>query len=1083
MAQYLTVPSKTSPAFCKGRIQGYIWSDGFELNSTTWRYKASGSTAAIRQAKADELIRCARLLGWNDVVRVSGSNTCDVPKARIGQTEDDLIEPLRVAQSGGGGGTGGRDPYQWPFSKTSCWNMPIGSGAVYSGPFVNNSYVTRDNWAIDPESMVLDPDAPLLNLWKYLKSKYWSNPLNDPAPVNLGYGVRTPTNYFNKLADASWDQNTPNASGGALLSDNKTIREWNYGFRMVDDKWHIGAPRGTLDLYGDGVETARGKAAWGGHGGSMLSGVGGSIRIGELFGSDPIRHAVKLTACMKLFGKNTGGSNPQNVKTWPAFTVDASLYYGMDSDYPGVVAPIVPMGALLAIPYGTDVNSLGLETAPALKLAYALQRFGCYVVDECGSAGWVQNLWCMEWGVVEEGIQHGINFGGRQAKAKTGVSYDDWWRDSDRLLRACRVVTSNGPDSIGGGGTPLYTMAPDFGDPGGGGSPTGTPMDQVQGFFCSMLEGEGTRGGMIYDATKGIVDGWDLHNIQVHDISKNRLGASTTYIDKSNVGGASETWATKIQSSDFVVMQQIQNYVDWTRVPGGYAPPIDPPDPPPDPGGVNTLKPPLIGLTDRNSLPAAGVRPYVSAVSVKVKWSDLQPTQGGAVSLAPYQAEIDAITAANKKVRLRIDGAQQAPSWAKSVGGSAFPLKIVDPAASAAAGSEVSYTVGKWWDSAYLALYQDFITKLAAIVDTDPDFVEVTVSNASLIGGSEPFARYPDTTSWPTTGNRERLLAAGWTAEADIAAIKSGIDLHAAVFDYTRQWFTINPYEGFDIAGDRFTDWSKPVAVYANTKLGQRLTLGTTGIRSNGTDLSTLSSIKQAIAAWMATQALAGVRVTVQTDSQAGIEAAGGTIEGTLRYATKNMYALALEPPSGYEALSTTTLQDINTLAAANLNPTQPPPPPPDPDPDPDPPGSTVDIFFNNARYLLGTAQLNLPTADIRTLLITGSTLPQAALDPALDTVADLLAVATEAVGSGYSRKAITGKSFVKDDANNKVSFDCDNLTWASLNVGQVQAIAFYIEGANDAARQLLSLHTSGFPKTTDGTNFVVNIAELLRML
>ncbi len=50
--------------------------------------------------------------------------------------------------------------------------------------------------------------------------------------------------------------------------------------------WSWTTQRGPVDLRGPGVE--------GCHSGSGLSGVGGSLRVGELEGAEPLRHALKI---------------------------------------------------------------------------------------------------------------------------------------------------------------------------------------------------------------------------------------------------------------------------------------------------------------------------------------------------------------------------------------------------------------------------------------------------------------------------------------------------------------------------------------------------------------------------------------------------------------------------------------------------------------------------------------------------------------------------------------------------------------------------------------------------------------------
>jgi hypothetical protein len=357
-----------------------------------------------------------------------------------------------------------RSSQLWPFHERSCWNMPIGSGAQFSGPFWQPPAVTRDNVNFDVEVIGLDPTAPLLPVYSFdrTNSTYQAKPWLDPNPHLLGFQLRVPVGLVMHDTDNSWCETNLNAAGGCVMADGHTIHEFNYGF-VLDQDVHGPAPlhvrlgdngnRGTLDLYGDGVETARGAAAHGGHGGSMLSGVGGSIRKGELFGPDPIRHALKMTGFMKGYGKRTTAG--VNTWVWPAFMADGGNGYGTVAL--AGVTPTVPMGGLIAIPPTVNVATLGLETAPALKLAQAAQRFGIYLVDEGGSATWIAGQWCMEWGVGDEGVAHGVNLRGTKG---TGGMPNPWSRDHDRILSACRLVINNGPNSIGGGGTPLYQMAP-----------------------------------------------------------------------------------------------------------------------------------------------------------------------------------------------------------------------------------------------------------------------------------------------------------------------------------------------------------------------------------------------------------------------------------------------------------------------------------------------------------------------------------------------------------------------------------------------------------------------------------------------
>src|SRR2546427_4604392 len=201
-----------------------------------------------------------------------------------------------------------------------------------------------------------------------------------------------------------------------------------------------------------------------GHGGSGLSSLGGTIRLGELVPGGVIRHVMKIN----LYGLNNYYYGTTQGYRWPASQAD-----GCASSCYGGTTQALRMGSLLAIPASVNVDSLGLETEPAKILARALQDYGAYTVDdtawsvyaiatEFGPAGRVDTEFSTAWGFA-------IN-----PSTKTVP----WARDMDRLFGALNVVdnwdaaqwatvsASSGAQGAGGG-APIVPWAPDFG--------TGTP--------------------------------------------------------------------------------------------------------------------------------------------------------------------------------------------------------------------------------------------------------------------------------------------------------------------------------------------------------------------------------------------------------------------------------------------------------------------------------------------------------------------------------------------------------------------------------------------------------------------------------
>jgi hypothetical protein len=203
-----------------------------------------------------------------------------------------------------------------------------------------------------------------------------------------------------------------------------------------------------VDLYGDGIE--------GSHGGSRLSAIGGSLRVGEFRpNTGAPRHALKVN----VYGKEMFASCQTRAEcfVWPAKSADSdavSRYGTAGSSAPSSMK----MGALLAIPISRNIDKLGLETQPGKMLAWTLQNYGAYIVDDTGTPAFAIN--------VENGPDGSFR---TQFKADWGFEFEQrvrdntpWVRDMQRIVRALNVVKNNSATTIGGGGIPLQPLAPEL---------------------------------------------------------------------------------------------------------------------------------------------------------------------------------------------------------------------------------------------------------------------------------------------------------------------------------------------------------------------------------------------------------------------------------------------------------------------------------------------------------------------------------------------------------------------------------------------------------------------------------------------
>lgn len=130
-----------------------------------------------------------------------------------------------------------------------------------------------------------------------------------------------------------------------------------------------------------------------------------------------------------------------------------------------------------------------------------------------------------------------------------------------------------------------------------------------------------------------------------------------------------------------------------------------------------------------------------------------------------------------------------------------------------------------------------------------------------------------------------------------------------------------------------------------------------------------------------------------------------------------------------------------------------------------------AETVTNRGKTRILAGDLALDTGDIRMVPIVGT--QTGVNDPDLNTLADLDAVA--GVSFHTERIALTTKTVTEDDTNNRATADSDNVTFAAAPGVTAQGVAIYEEsGGTDATRNLISVHTTGFPQPMDG-GLVVN--------
>ncbi len=330
-----------------------------------------------------------------------------------------------------------RDPYEWPFSKKSVWNTPIGSKAVYVHAQIQavSGYcpgAEEDVIITTPfeKSMAVFQSDDALNGGNRCQKTSNTVLMNVPIPVD--FIVEPPGDTEIAAAILSPDKLT-------LLQTGSFAKCQGYEYATST----VIFP--SVDIFGLGIEGA--------HRGSGLCSIGGTIRLGELVPGSRIRHALKCSvsgAANLFFSEETKGYR------WPASRAndDASSTYGSQGK------PVMDcrMGALLAIPYWMDIDTMGFQTEAGQIIARACQEYGMYIVDDANSDSYRICTEMSPDGRVETEFEENWGYAFSQQENKS----HPWRQDIELLFSYLHVISNNTSDNVGGGGEFLAPEAPDF---------------------------------------------------------------------------------------------------------------------------------------------------------------------------------------------------------------------------------------------------------------------------------------------------------------------------------------------------------------------------------------------------------------------------------------------------------------------------------------------------------------------------------------------------------------------------------------------------------------------------------------------
>ncbi len=252
-----------------------------------------------------------------------------------------------------------RDRFTWPFASTSIWNMPVGSGALFDPAQLFPSPATPASVFLDTEYFYATTDADPWTPWYH--QGWWAGRTSHCTVIGPLVGeIQFPANATVTMGG--------NNAAALLLPDNVTLLQLQPLYRCK-----VGSPilaqdfvmhRENESILEDGM--------YGAHGGSGLSSIGGSLRLGELLpDSPPIRHALKL----ELFANHYFNSFP--CFYWPARQCDGYAHNESNPLFYNGTNPYMGPGALLAVPSDlAPALEAQMSTIPGAKLLAALTDYG-----------------------------------------------------------------------------------------------------------------------------------------------------------------------------------------------------------------------------------------------------------------------------------------------------------------------------------------------------------------------------------------------------------------------------------------------------------------------------------------------------------------------------------------------------------------------------------------------------------------------------------------------------------------------------------------------------------------------------------
>lgn len=351
------------------------------------------------------------------------------PSASFSAKATSKASSSRVSASATGPaeGAASRSPYMWPFSWDSIWNIPIAVTATYAPADVTTNGTYEGPSESDYDSV--NPSFPVVNL--------------ENAQL-ANNSIRSARIYGDPSMSAD---GTLNGCSAFLGTDGTTVYQGQTTELNAGGNARFG---GVLDATSAPVNI-KGTGTTGCHGGSGLSGLGGTLTLGDLTQSGPITHALKVALDGIInYSSANGGFR------WPAIEADTGYNERASVNYYGGSNADVQEGSLLALP--TSISPSSFRNPTVAKIAQAMQDYGAYIVDTTATGSYNFSSIITNYNAASQLTSDVCT---RATPCGSPSSNTDiFTSELDTLFKDLEVVTNNTASTPGGGAIGASRCAP-----------------------------------------------------------------------------------------------------------------------------------------------------------------------------------------------------------------------------------------------------------------------------------------------------------------------------------------------------------------------------------------------------------------------------------------------------------------------------------------------------------------------------------------------------------------------------------------------------------------------------------------------